>query len=112
MNSKKTKIQIDVKIGEEHISMAVPFAQQDNVRHIEAELNLFLKEIRERQPNRWPSTYLAMAAYEFASKYIILKERYEKESDEAEDLLMEMSRLLGAEDSPEEAAQTDEFDIY
>ncbi len=112
MNSKKTKIQIDVKIGEEHISMAVPFAQQDNVRHIEAELNLFLKEIRERQPNRWPSTYLAMAAYEFASKYIILKERYEKESDEAEDLLMEMSRLLGAEDSPEEAAPTDEFDIY
>ncbi len=92
--------------------MAVPFSQQDNVRYIESELNIFLKEIRELQPNRWPSTYLAMAAYEFASKYILLKERYEKESEEAEDLLMEMSKLAGAEGSPEEEAQADEFDIY
>ncbi len=112
MNSKETKIQIDVKIGEERISMAVPFSQQDNVRRIESELNLFIKEIRELQPNRWPSTYLAMAAYEFASKYILLKERYEKESDEAEDLLMEMSKLLGAKESPEDAIPTDDFGIY
>lgn len=112
MNSKETKIQIDVKIGEERISMAVPFSQQDNVRRIESELNIFLKEKKEKQPNRWPSTYLAMAAYEFASKYFLLKERYENESEQAEDLLMEMSMLLGDGDSPEEAMQTDEFDIY
>ncbi len=112
MNSKETKIQIDVKIGEEHISMIVPFSQQDNVRRIESELNIFLKEIREQQPNRWQSTYLAMAAYEFASKFILLKERYEKESDEAEDLLMEMSKLVEAQDTPEEDITTDEFDIY
>ncbi len=112
MNSKETKIQIDVKIGEEHISMIVPFSQQDNVRRIESELNLFLKEKKEQQPNRRQSTYLAMAAYDFASKYILLKERYEKESEEAEYLLMEMSKLAGVADSPEEETLTDEFDIY
>lgn len=112
MNSKETKIQIDVKIGEERISMAVPFSEQDNVRRIESELNLFLREKKEKNPNRWPSSYLAMAAYEFASKYYLLKDRYEKESEEAEDLLMEMTKLLGEEESHEEIMPSDEFDVY
>ena len=112
MKSKETKIQIDVKIGEERISMAIPFSQQDNVRRIESEVNLFLREIKEKSPNRWPSTYLAMAAYEFASNYIRLKDRYEKESEEAEDLLQEMSKLLGEEESHEEDMPSGIFDIY
>ncbi len=112
MKSKESKIQIDVKIGEERISMAVPFSQQDDVRRIESELNLFMREIKEKQPNRWPNTYLAMAAYEFASKYFQLKDRYEKESDDAEDLLMEMSRLLSGKENKDEEMSSDIFDVY
>ena len=112
MNSKETKIQIDVKIGEERISMAVPFSQQDFVRRVESELKIFLKEKREKSPNRWPSTYLAMAAYEFASQYFRLKDRYEKESEDAEDLLQEMTKLLGEEDDQEGIIPSDEFDEY
>ncbi len=112
MNSNKSQIQIDVNISEERISMAVPFSEQDNVRRIESELNLFIKELRAAKPNRYPSTYLAWAAYEFAKKYFLLKERYEKESDDAEDLLMEMSKLLGNENDQEDDTPSDEFDVY
>ncbi|MDE6549401.1 MAG: cell division protein ZapA [Muribaculaceae bacterium] len=112
MNSKETKIQIDVKIGEERISMAIPFSQQDFVRSVESELNIFLKETREKLPNRWPSTYLAMAAYEFAKQYFLLKDRYEKESEDAEDLLEEIKKLLGEEDTQEDVLPFDEFDVY
>ncbi len=99
MNSNKTKIQIDVKIGEEYITLTVPFSQQDDVRRIESELTLYLKELKAKVPNKGQKTYLAMAAYHFASYYFFLKDQYEKESDEAEDLLMEMSRLLGDDNS-------------
>ena len=112
MDSKETKIQIDVKVGEEHISMAVPFSQQDDVRRIESELKIYLKELKTRLPNRWQNTYLAMAAYEFASRYFHLRDQYEKESDDAEDLLMEMSKLLNDEDSKDENITLGIFDVY
>lgn len=112
MKSKETKIQIDVKIGEEHISMAVPFSQQDLVRRIEAEINIFLKEKKDKNPNLWQKTYLAMAAYEFASKYFRLRDQYEIDSDEAENLLMEISDLISKEETEDEAGTSEEFDIY
>ncbi len=115
MNSNKTKIQIDVNIGEEHITLTVPFSQQDDVRRIESELKLYLKELKEKVPNKGQKTYLAMAAYHFASYYFFLKAQYEKESDEAEDLLVEMSRLLGddsSQDYKDGSQPSSLFDIY
>ena len=53
-----------------------------------------------------------MAAYEFASQYFRLKDRYEKESEDAEDLLQEMTKLLGEEDDQEGIIPSDEFDEY
>ncbi|MDE7421517.1 MAG: cell division protein ZapA [Muribaculaceae bacterium] len=107
------KITIDVKIGEERIPLTVPFSKQDDVRRIEAELKLYLKELKGKVSNKGQKTYLAMAAYHFASYYFFLKDQYEKESDEAEDLLREMSRLCGEENyTDSDFLPTGEFGVF
>ena len=112
MNSKESNIKIDVKIGEEYIPLTVPFSQQDEVREVESELNLYMKELRNKVPNKGQKTYLAMAAYHFASYYFFLKNQYEKESDEAEALLRDISRLCGDDEYSDEASPLGEFDVF
>lgn len=112
MDSNENKIKIDVKIGEEWITLTVPFSKQDEVRRIETEFKLYMKELRSKVPNKGQKTYLAMAAYHFASYYYFLKDQYEKESDEAEDLLKDMSRLCGDDDYMDEGILSGEFDVF
>ena len=112
MDSKETKIKIDVKIGEEWITLTVPFSKQDEVRRIETEFKLYLKELKSKVPNKGQKTYLAMAAYHFASYYFFLKDQYEKESDEAEDLLRDISRLCGDDDYSDVDSPLGEFDVF
>ncbi len=112
MKSKETNIKIDVKIGEEWITLTIPFSKQDEVRRIETELNLYLKELKANVHNKGQKTYLAMAAYHFASYYFFLKDQYERESDEAEDLYRELSKLCGDEEEKEEDNPSETFDIY
>ncbi len=112
MDSNENKIKIDVKIGEEWITLTVPFSKQDEVRRIETEFKLYMKELRSKVPNKGQKTYLAMAAYHFASYYYFLKDQYEKESDEAEDLLKDMSRLCGEDDFMDEDILSGDFDVF
>lgn len=112
MNSKETKIQIEVKIGEEYFTLTVPFSQQDEVRRTESELKIYLKELKAGHPNMAPSSYLAIAAYHFASNYFLLRGQYEKESDEAEELLREMSRFTGDVSDSDEDIPSGEFDEF
>ncbi|MDE6480729.1 MAG: cell division protein ZapA [Muribaculaceae bacterium] len=112
MNSKESNIKIDVKIGEEYIPLTVPFSQQDEVREVESELNLYMKELRNKVPNKGQKTYLAMAAYHFASYYFFLKGKYEEESEEAERLLREMSILCGDEVIDDAYSPSGDFGIF
>lgn len=112
MNSKKTEIQIEVKVGEEYFTLTIPFSMQDEVRRIESELKIYLKELKAQRPNLGQRGYLAIAAFHFASNYFLLRGQYEKESDEAENLLAEMSKLCGDAEIEEEDIPTDEFGLF
>ena len=112
MDSKETKIKIEVKIGEVRFPLTVPFSQQDHVRRIETELKLYMRELKNQIPNKEPKTYLAMAAYHFASYYFFLKGRYERDLDEAESLLKELSALSGDEMTQDSDFPTGEFGIF
>lgn len=112
MKSNETKIKIDVKVGEVRFPLTIPFSQQDHVRRIETELKLYMRELKANFPNKEPITYLAMTAYHFASYSFSLKERYEEESDEAERLLRDLSKLCGDEMVEDGNIPSEEFDIF
>ncbi|MDE5794286.1 MAG: cell division protein ZapA [Muribaculaceae bacterium] len=112
MDSKETKIKIEVKIGEVRFPLTVPFSQQDHVRRIETELKLYMRELNNQIPNKEPKTYLAMAAYHFASYYFFLKARYENDLDDAESLLKELSALSGDDTIQDSDIPAGEFGIF
>ncbi|MDE6357902.1 MAG: cell division protein ZapA, partial [Eubacteriales bacterium] len=54
------KINIEVNIAGERLSLNVPFPQQDFVRKTESEIKFRLKELRERFPGKGQKELLAM----------------------------------------------------
>jgi len=102
MNSEK--ITMEVNIAGEIISLTVPFSRQEAVRKTEAELGALYRMWSRELPGKSPRELLALMAYRFASAYLDLSQRQEEATEEAEELLMTASRLVGddgngAEDS-------------
>lgn len=111
MNSKEIKINIEVNIAGERITLNTPFSRQDAVRKTEAEIGLLFKQLRERFPGRGQKELLAMMVYDFASRYFSLADQREEEINEAGNLLEEAERLCRNENPDEEYSDLGSFDI-
>lgn len=81
------KITMHLNIGDQRLSLTVPFARQDFVRDVEHEVDSLYRKWRKNFPAKTDREILTMVAYQYASFYSELKERYEKASELAEGCL-------------------------
>ncbi len=112
MNSKEIKINIEVKIAGERVSLNVPFSKQDFVRKTESEIEYYLKMLKEKFPGKGQKELLAIMTYHYASNYFSLAEHRENEIEEAEELLREAQRLCGDSEGEDAEMDAEEFDMY
>ena len=84
------KIIMTLNIGDQRIQMSSPFARQEFVRVVESEVDGLYRKWRKKFPAEDDNELLAMVAYQFASFYYELKERYEKATDIAIDCLKQI----------------------
>ncbi|MGN0238109.1 MAG: cell division protein ZapA [Lepagella sp.] len=96
------KIIMTLNIGDQRIQMSSPFARQEFVRVVESEVDGLYRKWRKKFPTKDDGEILAMAAYQFASFYYELKERYEKAADIAADCLKQLEEESAATDSDED----------
>ena len=71
------KIKMYLNIGDQRISLTVPFERQEFVRDVEADVDRLYARWRKAFPAKTDREILAMVAYQYASFYGELKERYE-----------------------------------
>lgn len=71
------KIKMNLNIGAQRIALSVPFDRQEFVRDVEADVDGLYKRWRKAFPARTDREILAMVAYQYASFYAELRERYE-----------------------------------
>ncbi len=77
MTKNRENVIIEIIIAGEPIKLTVPFSRQDNVRSCEREINSLYSEWRSLFPKKTPTELLAMIAYQYASYYRELSERYD-----------------------------------
>lgn len=81
------KIKMYLNIGDQRISLTVPFERQEFVRDVEADVDRLYARWRKAFPAKTDREILAMVAYQYASFYGELKERYEAVALKAEECL-------------------------
>lgn len=81
------KVKMYLNIGDQRISLTAPFARQDFIRDTESEVDRLYRKWRKAFPAKTDREILAMVAYQYASFYGELKERYEAAAEKAEECL-------------------------
>lgn len=92
------KINIQLNIAGEIISVTIQASQRDEVKQAEKTISDLYDNWRIRFPSRTPSQLLAMLAYQFASHYNSLRRRDELAARKLEALCGEITTEL---DRPE-----------
>lgn len=69
-------IQIEIIIAGEPIKLTVPYSQQESARKCESDINALYSEWRAKFPRKTHSELMAMIAYQYASFFQGLSERY------------------------------------
>ncbi|MDE6007334.1 MAG: cell division protein ZapA [Muribaculaceae bacterium] len=95
-----------LNIGEQRISLTVPFANQDFVREVEEKVDGLYRQWRITFPGKTNREILAMVAYQYASYYEELRRRQADALKEAEECLRLIDTDLSATDA-EEASKAD-----
>lgn len=72
-----------LNIGDQRISLTVPFDRQDFVRDVESKVDRLYRKWRLSFPSKTDREILAMVAYQFASYFSELKERYDAAAEKA-----------------------------
>lgn len=80
-----------LNIGDQRISLTVPFERQDFVRNVEAKVDQLYRQWRNAFTSKTDKEIMAMVAYQFASHYSEMKDRYEKATAKAEECLLRAS---------------------
>lgn len=89
------KIRMHINIAGERIPLVVPFDSQDDVREAEKQVAGLFRKWHDEFPSKSDKELLAMIAYQYASYYLSLKQRYESSLD----ALTEMeAKLTGLSD--------------
>lgn len=94
MNDNKDYVKIEINIAGELIMLSVPFDKQESVRDCENAINKLYKEWRLQFPRKTASELLAMVAYQYASYYHELSDRFDALNNKIGDINSELSRLL------------------
>lgn len=95
--SDSEKVKMTINIGGEHIMLSVDFNRQDAVREAEKAASDLFNTWRRRWPVRTDNEIMAMVAYQFASYYQDLLQRYENAAETAAETEALLSGLLGQE---------------
>lgn len=77
MTTNRENVKIEIIIAGEPIKLTVPFSRQESVRKCESEINALYSEWRARFPRKTPTELMAMIAYQYASFYRELTDRYQ-----------------------------------
>lgn len=81
MATNKDTVKIEINIAGEFLRLSVPFEDQDRVRRCEKAINDLYLQWRVKFPRKTTSELVAMLAYQYASFYLELSDRYEALSD-------------------------------
>lgn len=81
-----------LNIGDQHLSVTVPTGRQEFVRNVESGISELYNKWRRQFPGKPDREILAMVAYQYASFYATLSERYEEAGHLAADCLDLISR--------------------
>lgn len=96
-----------LNIGEQRISLTVPFANQDFVREVEEKVDGLYRQWRISFPSKTNREILAMVAYQYASYYEELRARHKEALSDAEECLQMIETDLPPSESDSES--TDSF---
>lgn len=96
------KIKIYLSIGGQRVSLTVPFNRQEFAREVEAGVDRLYSRWRKAFPAKTDNEILAMVAYQYASFYGELKERYEKATAKASECLSRLEDEPSAGNDPDE----------
>lgn len=99
------KVKMFLNIGDQRITLKVPFDRQGFVRDVEAAIDRLYRRWRRQFPKMTDHEILAMVAYQYASFYGELNERYEAATAKAEQCLRDASPE--AEETAENAEDDD-----
>ena len=81
-----------LNIGDQQLTVTVPAARQEFVRNVESGITDLYNKWRRQFPGKPDREILAMVAYQYASFYATLSERYEEATRLAADCLEEVQR--------------------
>lgn len=76
MDNTEQKIELEINIGDQPISLMVAPERRKKVQDLETELNNLYRTWRMRFPRKTETELIAMIAYQYASYYQELTERY------------------------------------
>lgn len=76
MTTNRENVKIEIIIAGESVRLTVPFSKQESVRRCEADINALYSEWRSRFPRKTNTELLAMIAYQYASFFQELSDRY------------------------------------
>lgn len=93
------KIKITITIAGERIPLTVPGDKRGIVRQTEREVSDLFTEWRRNYPQKTDMEILAMVAYQYASFYRDLKNRYEDARDLALGINDRLMQELGIDES-------------
>lgn len=73
---KEEKVKMKIDIAGETFLLSVPYSQQEETRHTEADVNMLYSTWRSRFPEKSDRELLAMIAFRYADHYAsLLRER-------------------------------------
>ncbi|MDE7403133.1 MAG: cell division protein ZapA [Muribaculaceae bacterium] len=100
------QIRMYLNIGDQRIALSVPRDRQDFVRATERGTDELYRKWRKQFPGKSDQEIMAMVAYQYASFYGELKERYEAASE----LAAKCMQLLEPEQVNKKSTESDEDD--
>lgn len=104
MDNTSDKVKINIVIAGESIPLTVDAERQSAVRLTQREVNDLFDTWHRRFPQKTDKELLAMVAYQFASFYRDLRDRY----DMARDLALQLELRLDTLIPPKEPDNTDD----
>lgn len=99
MATERDNVKIEIIIAGEPILLTAPFSKQNDVRACESDINALFADWRAKFPRKTTTELLAMIAYQYASFYRELSERYASLSEKIEETSSALDALL--ENAPE-----------
>lgn len=108
MMDRSEKIKMYLNIGDQRITLTVPYERQEFVRATERGVDALYRKWRKSFPAKTDSEILAMVAYQYAAFYGELNERQALAAAIVQDCLSLLGDDKDAEQDPDADAEEDE----